>query len=167
SYGPRLQGGRGKAMDPKLVWSGSIDGMKSARQIELVSSDALGSSSIVNVLWAKQGTDYITSLQLDAFVAQDQRTTALQSTNLAIDDSKQQTFLLVANLHKFCLQSQALSVSLPQTTELQLIYVGLGSSGKLHTTTGDSHRVLAANTMHPGSSSLSRHMDHTTSLLHV
>ncbi|KAG6809392.1 hypothetical protein H0H92_000447 [Tricholoma furcatifolium] len=159
----RLQGGRGKAMDPKLVWSGSVDGVKSARQIELVSSDVSGSSSIVNVLWAKQGTDYITSLQLDAFVAKDQKTTALQSANSRLVsagssiacqspsgelhqyDSEQQTFLPVANLHELCLQSQALSVSSPQTTEPQLIYVGLGSSGKLHIATGESHHVLAAN----------------------
>ncbi|KAG6918878.1 hypothetical protein DXG01_010942 [Tephrocybe rancida] len=160
----RLQGGRGKAMDPTNVWSGTLEGVQSARQIQLASSDATGSSSTIRVLWTDKGTDYVTSLELQGFVSKEAVTTsALPSVNSRLlaagsrttsqgpsgeihrYDTEQQSFLPVAKFNEFCLKSQGLLVPSAQSDESQIVYIGLGSSGKLHLVAGEAHHVLAAN----------------------
>ncbi|KAG6856745.1 hypothetical protein H0H87_001089 [Tephrocybe sp. NHM501043] len=160
----RLQSGRGKAMDPTRVWSGSLEGVKNARQIQLTSLDATGTSVTVRVLWTDMGVDFVTSLQLEEFTSKEAlTTTALPSVNSRLlaagtrvtcqgpsgeihrYDTEQQQFLPVAHLQEFCLQSQGLLVPAFQSTEAQIVYLGLGSSGKLHVASGEAHYVLATN----------------------
>ncbi|KNZ72380.1 Elongator complex protein 1 [Termitomyces sp. J132] len=168
----RLQGGRGEVMDPSLVWSGSLD-VKNAREIQLVSSSKSHDLSTISVLWTDHRTDYVTSLQVEGSTAQKETTTALPAVNSRFvadrgnltcqtpsgeihrcifptktgntDNSEQQKFLPVAHFHDFCLQSQGVLLSSSQDTENQTIFVGLGSSGKLHISSGETHHVLATN----------------------
>ncbi|KAG6839915.1 hypothetical protein C0991_010395 [Blastosporella zonata] len=156
----RFEGGRGKAVDPIRVWSGSLDGVRNARQIQLT---ATGTSSTVSVLWTDKGANYVTSLQLEGFASKgDPTTTTLPSVNSRLlsagsrstcqgpsgeihrYDTEQQTFLPVAHFHEFCLQSQGLLVTSSQSGP-QIVYLGLGSSGKLHIASGEAHHVLATN----------------------
>ncbi|KAF5375529.1 hypothetical protein D9615_009198 [Tricholomella constricta] len=159
----RLEGGRGKIVDPTRVWSGFLNGgLKNARQIQL-SSDITGQSSIIVVLWTNQGNDYVTTLRLEEFaVKADPTTIALPHPNSRLVDAanqitiqgptgelhryddEQKKILPVAQLQEFCLQSQSVAVPSPEA-EQEIIYVGLGSSGKLRIASGQLNHVLATN----------------------
>ncbi|KAG6878289.1 hypothetical protein C0992_008296 [Termitomyces sp. T32_za158] len=178
----RLHGGRGKAVDPARAWSGSLEGVKNAREIRLVCSGGQRDSSTISVLWTDYRKDYVTSLQIEGTTAKESTTTALPSVNsrfvgggrdvtcqgpsgeihqcklttspttfapsdaMTTDDPAQQLFLPVANLHEFCVQSQGVPLPpSPDAADPQTVYIGLGSSGKLHISSGETHHVLATN----------------------
>ncbi|KAG6846716.1 hypothetical protein H0H93_012298, partial [Arthromyces matolae] len=151
----RLQGGRGKAMDPTNVWTGSVDNVKNARQIHWTSSSTL------HILWTDYIADHVTSLQLEDNKVKGLATTSLPSINSRLVattnplasqipsgeiyrlDSETQKMLPVANFQEFCLQSQAITE--PSSEGEETIYVGLGRSGKLHISKDDAHHILATN----------------------
>ncbi|KAG5650449.1 hypothetical protein H0H81_012203 [Sphagnurus paluster] len=162
----RLQGGRGKAMDPKRVWSGSISsGVKNARQVQLLDSDASGVSSTAVVLWTDRDADCVTTLQLEkGFTTKGDPATisvprgsrlaaggchiAYQSPDGEVHqyDTEQNRFLPVAKFGEFCLQSQSIVVP-PSGAEpdSKATFVGLSSSGKLRVASGSSTHILASN----------------------
>jgi elongator complex protein 1 len=65
----RLQVGRGKAIDPSIVWSGQVDGDsgKQCRQIRVSSTDPLGTSSTLVVLSSDRGNDVVTIVDLEDY----------------------------------------------------------------------------------------------------
>ncbi|KAF8058697.1 pol II transcription elongation factor [Lyophyllum atratum] len=158
----RLEGGRGKVMDPKRTWSGSVgDDTKNARQILLPRSDSTGSSATIVVLWA-DGLDYVTILELEDFGSKRKSTTislphrnsrlVTAGTEVACQgpggeihqyDSELQRFMPASKFPEFCLQSQGLMV--PSSDGDCTIYVGLGSSGKLHVASGELNHILTMN----------------------
>ncbi|GLB37914.1 hypothetical protein LshimejAT787_0409650 [Lyophyllum shimeji] len=160
----RLQGGPGKVMDPTNVWSGFVNhDVKNARQIQLSSSDATGSSSTIAVLWTDARSDYVSVLQLEDFSPKGDPTTIVlphRNSRLVAMGSKiisqgpngeilrydleQKEFLSVAQLDEFCLQSQGIAVP-SLNGDTTTVYVGLGSSGKLRIASEESSHVLAAN----------------------
>ncbi|RDB24885.1 Elongator complex protein 1 [Hypsizygus marmoreus] len=166
----RLQGGRGKAMDPTRVWAGHAGGLsvKNARQIWLSSSDAMGVWSTLVVLWGDRDSDFITVLQLEDFKpAGDATTVALPHQNsrlvsstsqiscqapngeISEYDSEQRKLQPVAQFPESCLQSQSIIVSSSSDdedgTSSATVYVGLSASGKLLIASADTTRTLASN----------------------
>lgn len=65
----RLQVGRGKVMDPSIVWSGQVDGgnARQYRQICVLGSDIVGTSTTLVVLSTDRGGDVLTILDLVDF----------------------------------------------------------------------------------------------------
>jgi elongator complex protein 1 len=66
-------------------------------------------------------------------------------SSLLPDNSEQKEFIHVAKLPEFCLQSQSISLSPSDRDSEMTIYVGLGSSGKLHIARDRSAHTLASN----------------------
>ncbi|KAG5640485.1 hypothetical protein DXG03_008338, partial [Asterophora parasitica] len=161
----RLEGGRGKVLNPIRSWSGSLNGnVKNARQIQLSSSDATGHHSTISVLWTNQGKDFVTTLHLEGFAPRaDPETFTLPHINSQLLNATGQLttqgpngevyrydgekeFLPVAQFDEFSLQSQSALVGPVDAQQVPItIYVGLGSSGKLRIASGDSTHVLATN----------------------
>jgi elongator complex protein 1 len=65
----RLEGGRGKIMDPSRSWSGFVNStsVRNCRQILLSSSDATGTWTTVAVLSSEREHDVITIVELDSY----------------------------------------------------------------------------------------------------
>jgi elongator complex protein 1 len=61
------------------------------------------------------------------------------------DNPEQKQFLPVAKLPEFCLHSQSVSLASLDPDFAMTIYIGLGSSSKLHIASNQSAHVLASN----------------------
>lgn len=65
----RLEGGRGKTMDPSRSWFGFVNGssVRDCRQILLSSSDVMGASTTIAVLRSEREHDIMLIIELDNY----------------------------------------------------------------------------------------------------
>ncbi|KAL1945489.1 hypothetical protein VTO73DRAFT_2340 [Trametes versicolor] len=168
----RLGPGRGKVVDPVLVWSGSL-GPKSYRQVAFAANGAdadfrlavLGSDpggdavDVVSVLDIS-GNEVVQTTDV-AFVAHNGR--LMSSSNIAWEAPDGEVFEVdagtrsaseVAKFPEFCFWAAHTFVSTDDSASPASLYIGLSRGGKLHVVNGDASRILATNassfTLTPG-----------------